>query len=106
MQHLAMQQIDLTTSQKSVEQLPEERAGIRKVERNRFMARRRIYEDAGWPNLFDREDFRRRTNEWHQRSADLINPYIDGPRAAYWMQHDHDQPVGDMFRENAGPYSL
>ena len=103
LQHMALQQMNLPGAEKAMEQLVRERAEVQKAERNCFMARRCIYEDAGWP---EESKFRRQRDEWNRRYVELVDPYVHGPKAAYWMQYEHGQAMRDTFEETAGPYAV
>lgn len=112
MQRMAMQQMGLAAAQKSVEQLLRERAEVRKAERNRFIALRLLYEEAGWlydetewQDEFDRSKFRKFRDDWNWKVAELSNPYVHGPNAARWWQYEHGQALRDMFSKAIGPFA-
>lgn len=113
MQRMAMQQMGLAAAQKSIEQLLRERAEVRKAERNRFIALRLLYEEAGWlydeaewQDEFDRSKFRKFRDDWNRKVAELSDPSVHGPKAAYWWQYDHGQGLRDMFRKATGPFAF
>lgn len=106
LQQAAWQQAGLPIGLKSVEQLLAEHAEVTKAESNKFWAKRRIYEDAGWPDSFDREKFRRQRDRWNQRYRELADLYRRGPNAARWWQYGHGQALRDMSKETAGRHAV
>ncbi|KAK3642789.1 hypothetical protein LTR56_010613 [Elasticomyces elasticus] len=77
-----------------------------KAEHNKFWAKRRIYEDAGWPEAFDAAEFRRKRDEWNQRHSDVTDLYRYGPQAARYWGLQHGQGLRDMFNTSAGRYAV
>ena len=106
LQHTAWQQAGLPMAQKSVEQLLLEHTERTKAERNKFWAKRRIYEDAGWPDTFDGEEFRRRRDGWNQQYSEVMDLHRYGPKASHYWEFEHGQGLRDMFRSTAGRYGV
>ncbi|KAK5689845.1 hypothetical protein LTR97_012605 [Elasticomyces elasticus] len=82
LQHTAWQQAGSPITQVSVEELLEQHAERTKAERNKFWTKRRIYEDADWPDTFDAAEFCRKRDEWNQQYSDVTDLYRHGPQAA------------------------
>ncbi|KAK3646628.1 hypothetical protein LTR56_008392 [Elasticomyces elasticus] len=106
LQHTAWQQANLPMAQISVEQLLEQHAERIKAERNKFWAKRRIYQDAGWPEAFDAAEFRRKRDEWNQQYSDVTDLYRYGPQAARYWEPQHGQGLRDIFKTTAGRYAV
>jgi len=93
-------------AQKSVEQLLLEHTERTRAERNKYWAKRRIYEDAGWPDVFDREEFRRQRDRWNQQYNEVTDLYRHGPKASRYWEFEHGQMLREMFRSTAGRYAV
>ncbi|KAK4970385.1 hypothetical protein LTR42_008552 [Elasticomyces elasticus] len=106
MQHTAWQQAGLPIAQVSVEELLQQHVERTKAERNKFWAKRRIYEDAGWPDTFDAAEFCRKRDEWNQQYSEVTDLYRHGPQAARYWELQHGQDLRDMFKTSAGRYAV
>ncbi|KAK5708497.1 hypothetical protein LTR17_020628 [Elasticomyces elasticus] len=106
LQHTAWQQAGLPMAQISVEELLRQHVERIKAERNKFWAKRLIYEDAGWPDAFDTAEFRQKRGDWNQQYSDVTDLYRYGPQAARYWELEHGQGLRDMFKNTAGRYAV
>ncbi|KAK5720301.1 hypothetical protein LTR15_007574 [Elasticomyces elasticus] len=107
LQHTAWQQAGLPMmAQVSVEQLFQQHVERTTAERNKFWAKRRIYEDAGGLDAFDAAEFCRKRDEWNQQYSDVTDLYRHGPQAARYWELQHGQDLRDIFKATAGRYGV
>ncbi|KAK4897645.1 hypothetical protein LTR27_004791 [Elasticomyces elasticus] len=106
LQHTAWQQAGLPMAQISVEQLLEQHVERTKAEHNKFWAKKRIYQDAGWPDAFDAAQVRRKRDEWNQQYSDVTDLYRHGPQAARYWELQHGHGLREMFKTSAGRYAV
>lgn len=106
MHHQGWQQAAPPHGQQSVDQMLLERSETTAAIRNAFMAKRRIYEDAGWGLSFDKDLFKCLQSEWNAGHRQVTDIREHGPRAANVYDLRCGQGLRDFYRETAGWHAV
>lgn len=73
---------------------------IAKAVQNRYIYKRNLYEDCGWPTDFDGEEFERRQAELDEEFYYLMGEL--GPRGMHIQDLEDGKRLREWYREKAG----
>lgn len=69
-----------------------------RVARDRYWARRRIYEECGWPSNFNRDLFLQQQDKWNARVKELASSHGEKPA-------NSNRELRDFYRTTSGEHA-